>query len=131
MLKNVFVCDMNIMLDVRWIRWTAILVPLVGSSMMLSSPESEEPPKHPYLADSCWPMSHRNTYNQGSALLPGPERNDRLTVDFTYLLPAVIGLVSTKGDSNGSRNLWFHTPFNTGKLLTKKGERTKVVDTSA
>lgn len=31
-----------------------------------------EPPHNPYLADSAWPMSHRNPYVQASSPLPGP-----------------------------------------------------------
>jgi hypothetical protein len=93
-----------------------------------NSNDNEEPPRNPYLADSAWPMTHRNPYNQGSALLPGPERNDRLYIDFTYLKFAVIGLLSTKPDVNGHSNLWFHTVVQTGKLLaTDRG--TEIVDT--
>jgi hypothetical protein len=61
-------------------------------------------------------------------LLPGPERNDRLHIDFTYLKFAVIGLLSTKPDVNNHSNLWFHTVVQTGKLLaTDRG--TEIVDT--
>lgn len=33
---------------------------------------SEEPPLNPFLADSPWPMTHRNPYCQASSPLPGP-----------------------------------------------------------
>lgn len=34
--------------------------------------EENDPPKNPYLADSPWPMTHRNPYCQASTFLPGP-----------------------------------------------------------
>jgi hypothetical protein len=101
-----------------------------GTTLASNESVDDEPPRNPYLADSAWPMTHRNTYNQGSALLPGPERNDRLRIDFTYLSLAVIGFLNTKPDANGDSNLWFHTITQTGKLLaTDRG--TTVVNTGA
>lgn len=35
-----------------------------------------EPPRNPYLADSPWPMTHRNPYCQASTPLPGPRADD-------------------------------------------------------
>jgi hypothetical protein len=102
--------------------------PGTGTTLASHESDDDEPPRNPFLADSAWPMTHRNTYNQGSALLPGPERNDRLRVDFTYLSLAVIGFLSTKPDASGNSNLWFHTITKTGKLLaTNRGA--KVVNT--
>jgi hypothetical protein len=114
-------------------RLMAVCAALMGSSscrrtMAPHERDDGEPPRNPYLADSAWPMTHLNTYNQGRALLPGPERKDRLYIDFTYLRYLVIGLLSTKLDANGHSNLWFHTIVKTGKLLATDGG-TEIVDT--
>lgn len=37
-----------------------------------ASPDGHEPPCNPALADSPWPMPHRNSYAQASSAFPGP-----------------------------------------------------------
>lgn len=37
-----------------------------------------EPPHNPYIADSAWPMTHRNPYVQASSPLPGPTSRESL-----------------------------------------------------
>lgn len=34
--------------------------------------DGNEPPRNPYMADSVWPMTHRNPYMQASSPWPGP-----------------------------------------------------------
>jgi len=46
-----------------------ILLGLIGSTLFAAG---AEPPVNPYLADSPWPMSHRNPYCQASSPFPGP-----------------------------------------------------------
>ncbi len=41
-----------------------------------------EPPRNSFLADSPWPIFHRNTYAQASSALRGPEPGDRFNVQF-------------------------------------------------
>lgn len=40
--------------------------------------DNNEPPKNTFLADSAWPMTHRNSYVQASSPLPGPSDRDSL-----------------------------------------------------
>ena len=48
-----------------------------------------DPPRNTFLADSPWPMSHRNSYNQASSPLRGLEPGDRIDVDYTIALPSI------------------------------------------
>jgi hypothetical protein len=66
-----------------------------------------EPPQNHFLADSPWPMSHRNPYNQASSPLRGPEPGDDMDKDFIRTLPVSITLAySNKRDNAGNRNVW-------------------------
>lgn len=49
---------------------------LLSSAFALAA--TDEPPHNPWLADSAWPMSHRNPYVQASSPLPGPTRREEL-----------------------------------------------------
>ncbi|MBC2713765.1 MAG: hypothetical protein HF978_00450 [Desulfobacteraceae bacterium] len=59
---------------------------------MVSADDGYEPPTNSYLANSPWPMSHRNPYCQGSSPLRGPEASDTLGVDFSLVGMAPITL---------------------------------------
>lgn len=51
------------------------------SAAVVSTPtlaDALEPPHNPFLADSAWPMSHRNPYVQASSPLPGPTSRESL-----------------------------------------------------
>jgi len=66
-----------------------------------------EPPKNLFLADSLWPMSHRNPYQQASSPYPGPSK--MMPQDhFTFLegLPGVITIAFSGKYSDGSRVIW-------------------------
>ncbi len=69
--------------------------------------DGNEPPLNPYLADSPWPMSHRNSYCQASSNYPGPENNgEKMHIDY---LPGHIGLITMAVSGlypDGSRVLW-------------------------
>lgn len=59
--------------DIFFITWVLFLgVQLTG----WGNPMIDEPPKNPYLADSPWPMTHRNPYCQASSPLPGPSATE-------------------------------------------------------
>ena len=65
-----------------------------------------EPPFNPYLADSPWPMSHRNPYCQGSSPYPGPESTDDLAISFEPGWPVSIFMLYTETDSLGKYAVW-------------------------
>jgi hypothetical protein len=71
----------------------------------------DEPPKNLYLADSPWPISHRNTYAQASSPLPGPDAmNGNIFVkDYKPLLPGLITLAISGEYSDGKHVIWGNT----------------------
>lgn len=89
----------------------------VGTASLLSTAVSTvyaesqvEPPKNTYLADSPWPMSHRNPYNQASSPNRGLEATDIIETDFKRTLPTSITLAySNLYESTGSRVVWGST----------------------
>ncbi|WP_444901672.1 hypothetical protein ACJJIG_20875 [Microbulbifer sp. SSSA007] len=71
-----------------------------------------DPPKNPFLADSPWPMSHRNPYNQGSSYLKGIELDDiaSLQKELSETIPVPIILAySPIYEVNGKRVVWGST----------------------
>ena len=70
----------------------------------------DEPPFHSYLADSPWPISHRNTYAQASSPLPGPTYNANMMVkDYKPLLPGLITLAISGKYADGKHVIWGNT----------------------
>ncbi|WP_299491564.1 hypothetical protein [uncultured Shewanella sp.] len=61
----------------------------------------DEPPINLYLADSPWPMSHRNPYNQASSPLKGIEPNEHVQVSWQPAWPSIT-LAYTSSNSNQS-----------------------------
>lgn len=75
-----------------------------GSSLAC---DGYEPPMNPYLADSPWPMSHRNPYCQASSPLPGPEAGGtRLATEFKCAGMAPITLCYSNPYHDGRRVIW-------------------------
>lgn len=71
---------------------------------------NDEPPKNLFLADSPWPISHRNTYAQASSPLPGPTLNTQMvTKDYKPLLPGLITLAISGKYSDGKHVIWGNT----------------------
>jgi hypothetical protein len=67
----------------------------------------DEPPVHPFLADSPWPISHKNTYAQASSMLPGPSRVTNLTVKhYEPGIPGLITMAISGEYPNGKRVIW-------------------------
>lgn len=54
------------------------LLLLNAEALPVLAADALEPPKNPFLADSAWPMTHRNPYVQASSPLPGPTSRDSL-----------------------------------------------------
>ena len=67
----------------------------------------DEPPVNPYLADSPWPMCHRNPYQQASSPYKGPSKR-MPDENFSYLvgMPGVITTVFSPVYPDGSRVIW-------------------------
>ena len=80
----------------------------MGSKPPVPAPDfSHEPPANPFLADSCWPMTHRNSYCQASSPYPGPQKGG-LSQDADYNLgtPGLITLAESGPYPDGKRVLW-------------------------
>lgn len=66
-----------------------------------------EPPTNPYLADSPWPMTHRNPYCQASSPYPGPKKAEIDTdKDFNIGMPGLITMAFSPVYPNGERVIW-------------------------
>jgi len=67
----------------------------------------DQPPAHPFLADSPWPISHCNTYAQASSMLPGPTGVDNNSeVHFEPGLPGLITMAISSAYPDGKRVIW-------------------------
>ena len=64
-------------------------------------------PTNPYLANSPWPMSHQNPYQQGSTPLPGPSSADELS-QLTHLEAGYVNITQAISSPypDGSRVSW-------------------------
>lgn len=116
----------------------AVLVPAVQPSSA-ESQLSGDPPGNPYLADSPWPMWHRNSYAQASTPLDAPTAADasagRMTKAFVPLPTA--GATDLGGGSpwsqistrypDGSRAVWQSNQTQVWKLV-EKGATFKLAD---
>ncbi len=56
--------------------------------------DGNEPPRNPYLADSYWPMTHKNSYCQASSPFPGPLGLEDARFDFRRGYRAIGGLIT-------------------------------------
>ena len=81
--------------------------PISNEAAYVMINDGNEPPKNPFLANSPWPMSHRNPYQQASSPYPGPSKK-MPEEDFTFLkgLPGVITIAFSGKYSDGSRVIW-------------------------
>ncbi|MFN3714313.1 MAG: hypothetical protein ACK4SX_11700 [Alcanivoracaceae bacterium] len=82
--------------------------PMVQEDALLT-----EPPRNYYLADSPWPMTHRNSYAQGSSPEPGPTSNADLPntgllnpADFEFTDLGNITLAMSPRYNDGLRVYW-------------------------
>ncbi len=67
--------------------------------------DGNEPPVFPYLADSPWPMTHRNPYCQASSPFPGPEEGN-LCVNYLDNAAAAITLAISGPYLDERRVVW-------------------------
>ena len=80
----------------------------MGSAPPVPDPDfSHEPPVNSFLADSHWPMTHRNPYCQASSPYPGPQKGG-LSADSAFNLgaPGLITLAESGPYPDGKRVLW-------------------------
>ncbi|PKL37207.1 MAG: hypothetical protein CVV44_16360 [Spirochaetae bacterium HGW-Spirochaetae-1] len=88
-----------------------------------------EPPQNPFLADSPWPMSHRNPYCQASSPYPGPE--SAMYKKFGDYLPGMPGLITMAVSGkyvDGSRVIWGNNVTHVFKI-SAEGEIISFIDT--
>lgn len=72
--------------------------------------DGNEPPKNPYLADSPWPMTHRNSYCQASTPYPGPVAIPKdAKVNYTIGTPGLITIAISSPYPDNSRVIWGST----------------------
>ncbi|MCX5849565.1 MAG: hypothetical protein NTW65_08965 [Deltaproteobacteria bacterium] len=68
---------------------------------------TDEPPTNPFIADSPWPMSHRNPYCQASSPYPGPKSISLTTTSsFNVGMPGLITLAISGKYPDGKRVIW-------------------------
>ena len=93
------------------------------------APADEEPPVNPYLADSPWPESHRNSYCQASSPLPGPScaGGIRLSHEVAPLdIPITAAFSGPYPD--GKRVVWCSTTGVLGEVFKLDPETFTVID---
>lgn len=93
--------------------WLVLLVglPCFGGACSQDCPTqaagNDEPPANPFLADSPWPMAHRNPYCQASSPVVGP--SEAPAADRFGYLHGMMGLITAAFSgpyADGSRILW-------------------------
>ena len=88
----------------------AVEVPVAADASDLTAGENsgcvDEPPANLFLADSPWPMSHRNPYNQASSPVAGPTRAVDAQPEFLPGDPVPITLAVSGAYPDGRRAIW-------------------------
>ena len=83
------------------------------------SGDADEPPTNSFLADSPWPMSHRNPYNQASSPVAGPTRAVDAQPEFLPGEPVPITLAVSGAYPDGRRAIWATTMKHVFKIETR------------
>ncbi|MCP4138265.1 MAG: hypothetical protein GY754_45305 [bacterium] len=87
------------------------------------SDDGNEPPINKYLADSPWPMSHRNPYCQASSPYEGPKKKiERKKLETLQGMPGLITIAISGKYPDGSRVLWGSNIRSVFKARYKDGE---------
>jgi len=90
-----------------WIAHALFVLLLCLSTLPASGADVDEPHKNPWLADSPWPMTHRNPYCQASSPYPGPDSVSAGTqTDFTFGNTGLITIAISGPYRDGKRVLW-------------------------
>ena len=93
-------------------------------------PLGVEPPVNPFLADSPWPIAHRNSYQQDSTDLPGPTRGTPLSIDRFPASPGSITLAYGPAYPDGSYPVWGSAWFGVFKAVQDPSGFRKVDETT-
>lgn len=90
-----------------WFVLSVLSVDVLAWSLVPPPNFTDEPPTNPFIADSPWPMSHRNPYAQASSPYPGP-RSIQLTTrsSFHIGMPGLITLAISGKYPDGKRVIW-------------------------
>jgi len=88
------------------------------------------PPRNLFLADSPWPIAHRNSYQQDSTDLAGPTRSQPLTIDRLSASPGGITLAYGPAYSDGSYPVWGSAWFGVFKAVQSPSGFRKVDETT-
>ena len=108
---------------------SAILAACAGPASAQTTFCADDPPLNPWLADSPYPVYHRNSYAQASTCLPGPRPGDSLAV--TYRRDVTGGtspwVYLSEAYPDGRRALLYSNSTHVFKFLDE-GERLVAVD---
>lgn len=109
---------------------TLMVVFVVAASVLIQgqchvfASDGDEPPVNAFLADSPWPMSHRNPYCQASSPYPGPEAVTRQTTKgFTLGSTGLITLAISSPYPDGRRVIWGSSSTAVFKAFPPDGDR--------
>lgn len=91
-------------------------LPTAVLSKVEASPADNEPPFNTFLANSHWPMSHRNPYNQGSSPFAGPTQSSEAQPSFVKGSPVPVTLAMAETYPTGEQVAWGVTTREVFKL---------------
>lgn len=107
-------------------RLSAVGTCLLGLAWATST-WAQTAPVNPWLADSPWPINHRDAYASDSSPFPGPTRASALgTPQFVGTGPINISLPMSPKYPDGRRVWWGNDVFNVYKMALVQGKLTKV-----
>ncbi|MCA9771047.1 MAG: hypothetical protein KC466_01485 [Myxococcales bacterium] len=112
----------------QWIRlglWSAVVIAGITAGAWAGEPfidDGAEPPTNAYLADSPWPMSHRNPYNQASSPYPGPDGGETFSIDHSVGGVGPISINFSGPDYAGGQSaIWGANFFDVFKIIPQAG----------
>lgn len=83
-------------------------IPANADNASRRTPASLRPPRNPYLADSVWPTTHHDNYQQESSASPGPT-NDEVTAERTIMPGVPVNSVFSPKYEDGTTVAWTTT----------------------
>lgn len=90
----------------------------VNTRASVTDPFQDEPPANPFVADSPWPMTHRNCYAQASSPYPGPQYiTNTVHKSFISGTPGLITVAVSGPYPDGQRVLWGGNATHVAKLI--------------
>ncbi len=101
----------------------AIFFSLLTSALQCNAFDNDEPPINTYLANSHWPMPHRNPYAQASSPYAGPVSREDLSQRFALNTgPINITLAFDTPHQDGSQVVWGSNSEAVYKFAIDQGE---------